>query len=588
MSIMKSKKMTFFEIFKRFFGPIRKNPKLYMRGFFVKTLWATPPVFAIIMAEQLTYAIEAWNQEQFWVILIGFIVGIFVLEASCFVFRNWGWVSINTLGNISVYEDVIEEFLHASNTEVEKIGTGKIIAIIQKGMDIRSRAITSIIHFLPRFVLVFGLTFYLLLRSQWWLCFVFVGLIGLSYLFSLRVNKRTVRQRNITRDISNEWTRRFVRVVMSKFEILQSGQVNWEIEAFKRNTREQFESEKKRSLDVEFFFRVPETSMFVIKFLIYGVIGYWIFGNTFSYADLVVFIGALGLMDRAVIEIIKLVFDLTRDFSVIEKLWTTMDELPAIQTKKKLPRFVFKKWAISFEKVTFCYDSDTKQQKVLAWLNLELKGWKKTAFVWPSWWGKSTLVKLISGYIAPDKWKVIVDGQTLSNIKLSDYYKHVGYLTQEPSIFDGTIRENLLYALPGGRFDETSLQRVIKMAKCEFIYDFKKWLDTEIGERGVRLSWWQKQRLAIAKIMLKNPEIILLDEPTSALDSMSEQKISEALQNLFKWKTVIVIAHRLQTVKEADDILVIDKGQVVERWTHKQLEKMWGMYKEMMDLQTTF
>ncbi len=126
------------------------------------------------------------------------------------------------------------------------------------------------------------------------------------------------------------------------------------------------------------------------------------------------------------------------------------------------------------------------------------------------------------------------------------------------------------------------------MAKCEFVWDFENGLETEIGERGIRLSWGQKQRLAIAKIMLKNPEIILLDEPTSALDSVSEQKISEALHNLFKGKTVIVIAHRLQTVKESDDIIVIDKGQILERWTHKELEKKGGLYKEMLDLQTTF
>jgi len=132
------------------------------------------------------------------------------------------------------------------------------------------------------------------------------------------------------------------------------------------------------------------------------------------------------------------------------------------------------------------------------------------------------------------------------------------------------------------------LEKIIKAAKCEFIYDFTDWLQTEIWERWIRLSGGQKQRLAIAKIMLKNPNIILLDEPTSALDSFNEEEISQALNNLFKWKTVIVVAHRLQTVKSADRILLFENWKVVEDWTHQSLIKKNWKYKKMLDLQTGF
>jgi len=128
----------------------------------------------------------------------------------------------------------------------------------------------------------------------------------------------------------------------------------------------------------------------------------------------------------------------------------------------------------------------------------------------------------------------------------------------------------------------------IKYAKCEFVYDFADGLDTEIGERWIMLSGGQRQRLAIAKIFIKDPEIIILDEPTSALDSFSEEWITEAMHNLFDGRTVIIIAHRLQTVKQADDIILLDQGKVVERGTHDELVKKCGQYAKMLELQSWF
>jgi ABC-type multidrug transport system fused ATPase/permease subunit len=178
----------------------------------------------------------------------------------------------------------------------------------------------------------------------------------------------------------------------------------------------------------------------------------------------------------------------------------------------------------------------------------------------------------------------LVDGQDISSCDLLSYYQHIGYLTQEPSVFDGTILENLLYASSSHPTQE-KIQEAIDMAHCDFIYDFKDGLDTQIGERWIRLSGWQRQRLAIAKIFLKNPHVIFLDEPTSALDSISEQAINDSLEKLFVWRTVIVIAHRLQTVQSADEIIVLSHGSIVERGNHNDLSIAGGAYQEMLTLQ---
>jgi len=259
-----------------------------------------------------------------------------------------------------------------------------------------------------------------------------------------------------------------------------------------------------------------------------------------------------------------------------------LDTTPQIWLEKWLD-FKYKTWNISIKDLSFTYDKSPVFQD----FSLQIQWWTKTAFVGESWGGKTTLIKLLAGYIKPNQWEIEIDGQKLSKIKLTDYYKHIGYLTQDPSVFDGTIHENLVYALDKEP-DPQDLEKVIKLAKCEFIREFEKWLETEIGERWVRLSGWQKQRLAIAKIMLKNPNIILLDEPTSALDSFNEEQISIALHNLFKGKTVIVVAHRLQTVKQADRILLFDQWKILEDWTHHELVKLNGKYKKMLDLQSWF
>ena len=135
---------------------------------------------------------------------------------------------------------------------------------------------------------------------------------------------------------------------------------------------------------------------------------------------------------------------------------------------------------------------------------------------------------------------------------------------------------------------EAILPTIILWVCSSFVYDFPNGLETEIWEKWIRLSWGQRQRLAIAKIFLKNPKIIILDEPTSALDSFSEEQITIAMHNLFKWRTVIIIAHRLQTVKSADDIILIEDGKVKERWTHASLVRKKWIYKKMLDLQSWF
>jgi len=290
------------------------------------------------------------------------------------------------------------------------------------------------------------------------------------------------------------------------------------------------------------------------------------------------------VLDQILSNSIRLYIDFNKRYVDIEKLWDFFDNTPNIKWYTRWKKFIHKKWKFEIKNLSFWY---SRGNKIFDNFSLKIEWEKVLALVWNSWWGKSTLAKLLSGYIRANKWDIIIDNQKINSISLKSYYKDIWYLTQEPSVFDGTILDNLTYAIDRN-LEDNEVEKIIEFAKCEFIYDLPKWLETEIWERGVKLSWWQKQRLAIAKIFLKDPKIIILDEPTSALDSFSEERITKALHNLFKWRTVIIIAHRLQTVKHADRILVLENWKIIEDWNHKSLMKNKWHYAKMLKLQSGF
>lgn len=569
---------------KRFLQPLKQWKNIAVR--YCLTCFLRPIfwIFSIIMIERITNDIELWNKEHFMTSLIIFLLWSITINLISLLIRNKWWPTSTTLLNICTYEPTIRQILWADNTKFERLWTWKIMAIINSGLDTWNRLLTDFMKNVSILTITGGFTIYLMYRINFWFILVFLLILTAVSVIVIYANNKTVNQRNISRDFKNERTRRFVKIMMSKFEILQSDKVDYEINALKENTNNRYLSEKKRSLVTEFVFKTPEFWWFLLRFLIFMIIWYWIFWGTFSYADLVMFSGALSLIDGVISNFVNFYFDFHSRFNELDKLWETLDYLTVKQDfNTNSNPFKFKQWNINIKNVDFIYH----KTKVFDNFSIKIEWWKTTAFVGESGWWKTTLIKLIAWYITPNKWYVSVDNQDINKVNKIEYYKHIWYLPQEPSVFDWTIHENLVYAL---NYEPTQqqLEDVIRLSKCEFIREFKKWLNTEIWERGILLSGWQKQRLAIAKIMLKNPDIVLLDEPTAALDSINEEQISIALNNLFKNKTVVVIAHRLQTVKNADKIFFLEEWKIIEEWTHRELIKLNWKYKKMLDLQSWF
>jgi len=239
---------------------------------------------------------------------------------------------------------------------------------------------------------------------------------------------------------------------------------------------------------------------------------------------------------------------------------------------------------VTIENIAFSYPS-RKEIEVLKNINIDAKSGQQIAIVGPSGAGKSTLVSLLLRFYEPVKGRILFDGKEASTIPLTQLRKQTALVPQDILLFGGTIFENIAYGKPGADADE--VQKAARQANAhDFITGFPEGYETVVGERGVKLSGGQRQRIAIARAILKDPAILLLDEATSSLDSESEALVQEALQNLMRNRTSFVIAHRLSTIRNADLIIVLEDGRVVESGTHQDLIQIEeGLYRNLNKLQ---
>ncbi len=244
----------------------------------------------------------------------------------------------------------------------------------------------------------------------------------------------------------------------------------------------------------------------------------------------------------------------------------------------------FVEGTIDFENVYFEYEENNP---VLKGVSFHSEAGQTTALVGSSGSGKSTILSLVLNFIQPNKGTVSIDGRDLQTVKLRDYRSHLGVVLQDNFLFDGTILDNIRFSNPQANFDQ--IKAMCRIANAdEFIEKIPDGYNTIVGERGVKLSGGQRQRLAIARALLADPKILILDEATSSLDSESEALIQEGLNNLRKGRTTFVIAHRLSTIRSADQILVVEAGEILERGTHDELIEMSGRYKQLYDKQYRF
>ena len=302
-----------------------------------------------------------------------------------------------------------------------------------------------------------------------------------------------------------------------------------------------------------------------------------ILAGTMTLGTFLEFTLFLGMLVAPVFQIVGIGPQITEALAGLERTREVLNERPEDDAPGRTKILDRIRGKVVFENVNFAYDAG---KPVLFDINFESEPGTVTALVGPSGAGKSTVIGLIAAFYVPSSGRVLVDGIDLATVKLDSYRTQLGVVLQETFLFDGTIRENVAFSRPDA--SEEEVLAACRIARVdEFAEALEKKYDTIVGERGVKLSGGQRQRVSIARAILADPRILILDEATSSLDSESEAFIQEGLRYLMRGRTTFVIAHRLSTVRRADQILVIEAGRIVERGTHESLYAAGGRYYEL-------
>ena len=320
------------------------------------------------------------------------------------------------------------------------------------------------------------------------------------------------------------------------------------------------------------------TDVFNVVVLIAG--GFFLYRGDIQFGDYSAFIVSVNMFISPVITLINFVEQFENGVTGFERFCEIMDEKPEQESPNARDAGQLR-GHIEFRNVSYAYDED---KNVLREVNLDIPQGKKFALVGPSGGGKTTICHLIPHFYNVESGQILLDGQEIHELTLASLRRNIGIVQQDIYLFNDTMRENIRY----GKLDATE-EEIILAAKRANIHDYIMSLphgyDTQIGERGVRLSGGQKQRLSIARVFLKNPPILILDEATSALDNTTEILIQQALDELCEGRTTLVVAHRLSTIKNADQIAVVADGRITEQGTHEELMARKGQYYDLYQLQ---
>lgn len=358
--------------------------------------------------------------------------------------------------------------------------------------------------------------------------------------------------------------------------------VEAEVARFKKGDDQFVDSSKKAYNAMAKFFSSTQfiTDVFNVFILIAG--GLFLYAGEISFGDYSTFIVSVNLFISPVTTLINFMEQYQNGVSGFKRFIEIMDEEPE-KDKEGAEELTDVQGEIEFRNINYHYGEG---REILHNVNLKIEKGKKFALVGPSGGGKTTLCHLLPNFyrLEEGQGEILIDNKNINDLTLESVRKNIGIVQQDVFLFAGTIKDNILY----GKQDATD-EEIIEAAKRANIHDFiltlENGYDTEIGERGVKLSGGQKQRISIARVFLKDPSILILDEATSALDNTTEVLIQNSLDELCKGRTTLVVAHRLSTIRNADEIVVIIEGEIKEKGTHEELMELDGTYKKLYSLQ---
>lgn len=405
---------------------------------------------------------------------------------------------------------------------------------------------------------------------------IFPAMLAWILYIGKKVTNRQIIIDNYWDDAFSRFWDGMVNINILKIFTREKQEVSLLKEKFETATEKQFTNEYMWAMLVNFLSICWSIAQVIV--IITGT--YLIIKKEMNLGDLFMFVAINNQIYSSLMSLFWSLDNVIRSFMGYKKLDEILD-MPKDIDNWKIEKVDFVE-KIVFENVNFNYPNVEKE--VLQNINIEINKWEKIALVWHTGSGKTTIVNLLTRFYNINNWQIKIDWVNIYDIKLSNYRQKFAQVFQDNTLFNDTILNNLKFIKNNSTQEE--IEKACKDAQIlDFIQSLEKWFDTIVWERWLKLSWWEKQRIAVARALLANSEILILDEATSALDSKTENEIQSAFENLMKWRTSIIIAHRLSTIKNVDKIILLDNWKIAWIWRHEDLYNTSYLYKEMVDLQ---
>ena len=575
--------MTTIEIIKRLFRDYTKNYvyKILLSVFFSLLVAASTSSIAWLLDPAIEKIFIEKNQTLI-LIIPGFIILAFATKGVSLYLAKVIMIGVAEDVKKNIQTDMLTSIIKADTKLIENKHTGKFVSNLtfDVGMitNLVSTGLLNVTKDTLTLIGLLGVMFY----QNWKLSIIALLMIPLASFFARSLGKRMGKVSTELQEKAGSLTKYLIEIFKNHKLIKIFQKEDFEKKRSDNYLNELKEKSKKAMIVLVRASPIMETLTGIMIAILIFYSGKLIISDELDINNFFSFLAAMMLAYQPVRSLATLNISINQSISASKRVLPIIDHESKIVEKSSDKILEINKGNIEFKNVSFKYE--TKTDSILNSINLKINGNKMTSLVGHSGAGKSTILNLIPRFYDCEKGDITIDNQSIYNVKLSSLRKNISLVSQDVTLFDDTIKNNISYANVDS--SEEEIKKVAELSfSSEFIEKLPNKYDTLIGENGVKLSGGEKQRISIARAMLKKSSIILLDEATSSLDSETESKIQKALQLLISNRTTIVIAHRLSTILNSDTIYVIDKGSVIGSGSHKHLLENSTTYKNFYDKQ---